>query len=149
MVRVILQQDIQNVGRKYEVKEVRDGYARNFLLPRRLAEPAAAATLKVLEAKRQREEHQKSEESEHYKASVEKLKGLVLYFKMKIGERGRAFGSVTAVKIRDALRKQGVAVEKEWLRLEGPIKTTGEHSATIEFPHGAKGEVKVIVDAEG
>ena len=68
--------------------------------------------------------------------------------KTKIGEKGKAFGSITAAKIRDALKQQGIAVEKEWVVLDEPIKTMGEHSVEIKFPHGIVGKAKLTVQAE-
>jgi len=65
-----------------------------------------------------------------------------------MGEKGKAFGSITAAKIRDALKKQGIAVEKEWVALDEPIKTMGEHTVEIKFPHGIVGRTKIIVEAE-
>lgn len=147
-MRVILQQDTPNVGKKYDVKEVRDGFARNFLIPQKLALPATDGALKALAAQKVRAEREKSEEYQRYQTMAEKLKALVLSFKMKLGESGTAFGSVTAIKIRDALKKEGIEVEKDWISLEEPIKTTGEHTIKVKLPQDMKGEVKVIVETE-
>ncbi len=102
-MKVILSQDVSSVGRKNEVKDVSDGFARNFLFPKSLAKPATESSLKALTGQRAREEREKSEEYQSAKTIVEKLKSLTLTFKVKLGEKGRAFGSVTAVKIRDRL----------------------------------------------
>lgn len=147
-MRVILLQDIVHLGEKGNIKDVSDGYARNFLIPRGLAKPASESALKVLAAQKVREEREKSEEYQKYKALVDKLSTLVLQFKVKMGEKGRAFGSITAAKIRDALKKQGVSIEKEWVLLESPIKSTGEKLVKIKFPQGLGGEVKVVIESE-
>ena len=147
-MKVILTKDVENIGRKNEVKDVSDGYARNFLFPRNLANPATNAALKTAEAGKMHAEKEKSVEYQKFSAQAEKLQSLTLTFKVKLGEKGRAFGSVTAVKIRDALKKQGIAVEKEWVLLDAPIKTTGEKIVNIKFPQGTMGEVKVMVEAE-
>lgn len=147
-MKVILSQDIPKVGRKNDVKEVSDGYARNFLFPRNLARPATDEALKVLDTRKAREEKEKSEEYQKYGAMAEKMKGLVLKFKVKIGEKGRAFGSVTPLKITEALKKQGVKIEKDWVLLKESIKTTGEHRVKIKLSQGLTGEVKVVVEAE-
>ena len=147
-MKIILLQDVQNVGRKHDVKEVHDGYARNFLFARGLAKPATEQALKTLAAEKVRAEREKSEEYQKYKAVVDKLKTIVLQFKVKLGEKGRAFGSVTAVKIRDALKREGIVVEKEWIVLEDSIKTTGERTIAIKLPSGLRSEVKVRVEAE-
>lgn len=147
-MKVVLRQDMPNVGKKNEVKDVSDGYARNFLFPRNLAKPVTEEALKVLAAEKAREEREKSEEYQKYKVLADKLPSLTLAFKVKIGEKGRAFGSVTAVKIRDALKKQGITVEKEWIELEEPLKTSGEKNVKIKFPQELTGEVKVQIKSE-
>ncbi|QQG45277.1 MAG: 50S ribosomal protein L9 [Candidatus Sungiibacteriota bacterium] len=147
-MKVLLLQDITTLGKKNDVKDVSDGYARNFLFPRNLAKPATEAALKNLVQQKVREEHEKSEEYQKYKALVDKLKSLTLSFRVRIGEKGRAYGSVTAVKIRDALKKQGIEVNKEWVLLEEPIKTAEEKVVRIKLPQEFKGGVKIIVEAE-
>lgn len=147
-MKIILLQDIPKQGHKNEVKNVSAGYARNFLFPRNLAKPATEAALKTLAEQKAREAREKSEEYQKYKAMAEKMKSLTLTLKIKVGERGRAFGSVTAVKIRDALKKQGVEIEKEWIELDEPIKTTGEHIVKVKLPQNATETVKVVVAAE-
>lgn len=147
-MRVILLQDIPHLGKKNDVRDVSPGYGRNFLFPGNLAKPATENALKALAGQKVLEEREKSEEYQRYKSFVEKLKSLTLNFKVKIGARGRAFGSVTAVKIRDALKKQGIEVEKEWVLLEDSIKTIGERKVKIKLPNDLTGEVKVVVEAE-
>lgn len=147
-MKVILLQDIPKLGQKSEVKEVSDGYARNFLLAKNLAKPATPEALKTLESQKRKEEQERSEEFQKYKASVDKLKSLALNFKVKIGAKGRAFGSVTAAKIQEALGKQGIKVERDWIALEESIKTSGEHSVEVKFPNNLVGKVKIVVEAE-
>lgn len=147
-MKVILLQDILHVGKKHDVKEVSGGYARNFLFPQKLAKPATENALKALAYEKTREEREKSEEYKKYKSLTERLKDITLNFKVKLGNKGRAFGSITAVKIRDALKKQGIEIEKNWVILKEPIKTTGERKVNIKFPQEFKGEVKVIVETE-
>ena len=147
-MKVILLQDIPNTGKKNEVKDVSDGYARNFLFPRDLAKPATSEAFKAVTLQKEREEREKSQEYQKSKALVEKLKSLTLTFKVKLGEKGRAFGSVTAVKIRDALKKQGIEIKKEWIELEKPIKTTGDHTVKIKFSQNLRGEVKIVIKEE-
>jgi large subunit ribosomal protein L9 len=181
-MRVILLQDVAKLGKKNEVKEVSDGYARNFLFAKNLAKPATPDVLRALEAQKDRQEQERSGEYQRYKAIVEKLKSLELRFKVKIGEKGkktgglfagslpytpvrkangndrqsqgfaeggkRAFGSVTQTKIKEALGKQGIQIDKESILLDDSIKTTGERTVKIKFPHNLIGEVKVIVESE-
>ncbi len=147
-MKVILLKDIPSVGRKHEVKDVSDGHARNFLLPQKLAEPATEATLRALAAGKARAEREKSEIYRQHQEAAEKLKSQVLRFKTKVGEKGKAFGSITAAKIRDALKKEGIAVEKEWIMLEEGIKTTGEHRVSVKFPQGPEGTITIVIEAE-
>lgn len=147
-MKVILLQDIPALGRKSDIKEVSDGYARNFLLPRKLAMPATAVAVAALAGEKSRREREQSKQTAAYQAVAEKLKDAPIALKTKIGEKGKAFGSVTAAKIRDALKKQGIAVEKEWVVLDEPIKTMGEHMVEIKFPNGIAGKVELKVQAE-
>jgi len=136
------------VARKNDVKEVSDGYARNFLFPRGLAKSATEQVLKTHTQEREQQEKRQSEEYQKYKVLADALKTKVLNFKVKIGEKGRAFGSVTIVKIQEALKKQGVSVEREWILLDKSLKTTGEEKVKIKFPHDIIGEIRIIIEAE-
>lgn len=147
-MKVVLLKDVPALGKKNEMKEVSGGYARNFLLPQKLAVPATDAALASIAGQKAREERAQSKQYAAHRALAEKLKTTTLIFKIKLGEKGKAFGSVTAVKIRDALNKQGIAVDKDWILLEGPIKTTGEKIVGITFPHGIKSEIKIIIEPE-
>ena len=147
-MKVILLKGIPKLGHKNEVKEVSDGYARNFLFAKNLAKPATPEVLKAIAVQKEREEKEQSVEYQHYKALVEKLKSLELRFKVKMGEKGKAFGSVTPAKIKEALGKHGISIEKESILLEDSIKTTGVRDVKIKFPHDLVGEVKVIVESE-
>ena len=161
-MKVIFVKDVPRVGRKNEIKEVTDGYARNFLFTKGLARPADEASLKTITRETTRKEKEKSEEYKKYKALAEKLAAMPLRFKVKMsvpkgrdlaskgggGEKGKAFGSITAAKIFDALKKQGISIEKEWIDLEESIKTSGKHTVTIKFPHELKEEITVIVESE-
>lgn len=147
-MKIILLKDVQHIGRKNDIKDVSGGYARNFLFPQNLAKPATETAIKVMTAEKERREKEKSAEYQKYKALAEKLKSLTLVFKVKIGGKGRTFGSVTAVKIRDALKKQGVEVQKDCVLLEESIKTAGEKVVKIKFPNDIVSEVKIVVEAE-
>ncbi|MFY9462716.1 MAG: 50S ribosomal protein L9 [Candidatus Sungiibacteriota bacterium] len=147
-MKVILLQDVAALGRKGDIKDTSDGYARNFLLPRKLAAPATVGAVQMITEDKTRREQEQLKHTAIYQVIAEKLKNTPITLKTKIGEKGKAFGSVTAVKIRDALKKQGIAVEKEWIAIDDPIKTMGEHTVEIKFPHGIIGEIKVIVKAE-
>ncbi|TSD03538.1 MAG: large subunit ribosomal protein L9 [Parcubacteria group bacterium Greene0714_36] len=147
-MKVILLKDIPHLGQNNDIKDVSDGYARNFLIPRALAEPATDARLAALKTKQDTLALKKSLARHEYEILAEKMKTLTLRFAMKMGERGKAFGSVTVAKITDAMRKEGIAVEKEWVVLDGAIKTTGEHAVGVRFPHDIGAQIKIIVEPE-
>lgn len=147
-MKVILLQEVQTIGKAGEVKSVRDGYARNFLIPQKLAEPATPKALKNLGRKQAEIAAGLERERKHYQELAEKLKTLELRFTLKTGEKGRAFGSITAQDIAEELGKQDIRVEKNWLELEQGIKTAGEHNVAVKLPHGISGGLKIAVEAE-
>ena len=147
-MRIILLQDIPKVGKKNEIKEVSDGYARNFLLAKNLAKLATPINIKALDSQKTKEEKEKSEERQKYEVLAERLKNIVLSFKVKVGEKGRAFGSVTAVKIRDELKKHGIEITKDQILLEESIKTVGENVVRIKLTDHLIIELKLAVEAE-
>ncbi|MDP3710465.1 MAG: 50S ribosomal protein L9 [bacterium] len=146
-MKIVLLQDVPKIGRKNEVKEVSEGFARNFLFARKLAVQASDAELKKLTQAKEKKEKGLTEEKEIYQKLAEKLKTITLNFKMKVGDGGRAFGSVTKNDIQEALQQKGFKIEKDWIDDEH-IKTTGEKMVQIRFPQGIEGEVRIIVNAE-
>lgn len=147
-MKVILLQDIPALGKKNEVKEVSGGYARNFLLPQKLAVLATDAALNARRMHQARDEHRKSESHAAHQALSDALKTKTLRFKVKTGGKGKTFGSVTVARIQDELNRQGVKLEKEWMLLESPIKSTGPKTIPVQFPEGIKAEINIIVEAE-
>lgn len=147
-MKVILLQDIPALGQKSEVKDVREGYARNFLFTRKLAIAASADRLMHLGQLRASESQRQSKEKEEYAALAEKLKTTELTFKMKMGEKGHAFGSVSEADIQKKLSEKKIRVEKGWIALEEHIKNMGKHEVPIKFPQGVIGSVAVVVEAE-
>lgn len=146
-MKIILAKDISNVGRKDEIKEVNDGYARNFLLPRNFAIPATPENLKKISSQKEQKERILSLELQKYRETAQKLKSLTLNFKVRVGEKGKAFGSVNSSKIAEALRQKGIEINKEWLE-EEHLKNMGEKTVKIRFPHEIEGEVKVKIEKE-
>lgn len=147
-MKVILLDDIAKKGKKFEIKDVRGGYARNFLIPRKLAGLATPQALRQLETRRGAEERRHEAEKKQYEVLAERLRSTTLPFTLKMTESGAAFGSVSAADIERALAEKRIPVEKAWIELEQPIKTTGEHRVKIKFPHGIVGEAQITVRAE-
>ncbi len=145
-MKIILLQDIRGLGRKYDIKDVSDGYARNFLLPKKLAEAATGAALKNVMELKSKIDAEREKLIAELKAEAEKIKGKKIVFKMKTGEKGEVFGSVTARDIKDELEKMGVfhAVPV----LPKPLKIIGETKVEISFGEGIKTEIEVGVESE-
>lgn len=147
-MKVILRQTTPKLGNAGEIKNVRDGYARNFLFPRGLAEPATAESVAALNHKIAATARQADEERARYQALAEKLAKTEIRFTLKVGERGRAFGSITAQDIAAKLGEKSIAVEKQWIELAQGIKTIGEQIVKIRLPHDIAAEVKIVTEAE-
>ena len=147
-MRVVLLQDVENLGKKYDVKEVADGYARNFLIPKGLAKPATEealqwlATQKEIEAKKAEEELKKIQE----RATV--IDGQEIVIPVKVGENSQLFESITSQKIFDRLKEMGLDVKKAQIFLSEPIKELGEFPVKIKFEHNLEAEIKVIIIEE-
>lgn len=147
-MKVLLLEHIPQVGHKYDVKNVRDGYARNFLFPRNLAEPATEKTLRTVATQKATAAQQHEKEGAEYKTLADAAGGAPLVFAMKVGGKGQVFGSVSAADIAAALATRGQEIKKEWIALDEPIKTTGEKIVPLHFPHEVKGELTIHVTAE-
>jgi large subunit ribosomal protein L9 len=131
-MQIILLEKVLNVGNLGEIVRVKDGYARNFLIPQKKARRATDAALKDFEAKRAELEKQAEEKLAAAKASGEKLNGFSISLTQKSGVDGRLFGSVTNHDVAEALTKQGFSVSKAQVRMPlGPIKMIGEHAVEV------------------
>ncbi len=145
-MKVILLQDITSFGRKGEVKEASDGYARNFLLPRGLAKPATEQSLSELNREKASSDKKRAEDTDRFQEMAKTIAGMRLLIKTRTGESGKAFGAITSAKIRDALAKEKIQIEKEWILLDKPIKETGETEVKIKFPHGIESILRVVIE---
>lgn len=136
-MKVLLLQDIKKIGRKYEIKEVSEGHARNFLIPKKLAVPADR---KAAAIKKDFEESEKNTFA-GYKDLSDRLSREVLEFNVKTGSKGEVFGSVNAEQIQKTLKDKGYkGIE---IRLEKPLRALGENLVGVDFGRGVKGTVKV------
>jgi large subunit ribosomal protein L9 len=146
-MKVILKTTVDNLGRAGEVKEVKPGYARNFLLPRRLAEAATPAALKYWEKGKEKRQAQVQSEIAAAKELAEKLAGVNLSFSVPASEEGKLFGSVGKSDVLASLKAAGYEVPKNSVRLDAPIKTTGEHEVSLRLQPEVTAVVKVTVTA--
>jgi len=147
-MKVILLQDIDNLGKKHEVKEVKDGYARNFLIPQGLVKIATEEALKWLEAQREIEEKRAEEGLKQVQETASRLDGQEVVITVKIGEEGQLFESINVQKIFDELKKMGFVVKKNQIDLIEPIKELGEFPVKVKFDHNLEPEITVVVVGE-
>jgi large subunit ribosomal protein L9 len=146
-MKVILKSTVDHLGRAGEVKEVATGYARNFLLPRKLAEPATPSALKYWEKGKEKRAAVVAGEVKVAKELAEKLSGVNLTFSMPASEEGKLFGSVGKTDVLKSLKAAGYDVPKNSVRLETALKTTGEHEVELRLAPEVAAKVKVTVSA--
>ncbi|PIQ92566.1 MAG: 50S ribosomal protein L9 [Parcubacteria group bacterium CG11_big_fil_rev_8_21_14_0_20_39_14] len=147
-MKVILLQDIESLGKKYEVKGVKDGYAKNFLIPRFLAKPATKKALIWLEIQKEIETKKAEEDLKKFQEMASSLEGQEIVIPVKIGEKEQLFESVGAQRISERLKELGFNVEKNQINFDEPIRELGEHKVIISFPHKLEVEITVIVTEE-
>jgi large subunit ribosomal protein L9 len=148
-MQIILLEKIANVGNLGDVVKVRDGYARNFLIPQGKAKRATPANLAAIEERRAELEKAAAERLAQAQAQAEKLEGTTLRIAQKAGVDGRLFGSVTNADVVDALKAQGIDVEKSMVRMpSGPLKQVGEHPVSVVLHTDVTAHVTVAVVGE-
>lgn len=143
-MKIILSQDIKSLGKKGDIKDVAEGYARNFLFPKKLAEAATEDKIKNITAQKERErmEEAKNADKTRQLAGILKEKEIVLKLKEK---NGKLFGSVSKKDIADSLKKEGVDIAEEKIILTNPIKKTGEYKIEIKLATDVSSHIKLIV----
>lgn len=148
-MKVILQQDVRGQGKKGQLVEISDGYARNFLLPRKLAVPATAENINTMKLQEKARQAQMAAEKAEAQALAEKLKSIQVKLTAKAGEGGRLFGAVTSKEIAEALSAQhGLNIAKTKLVLDEPIKSCGGYQIKAKLGYEIMGTVKVMVVEE-
>jgi large subunit ribosomal protein L9 len=146
-VRVILKAEVRGLGRTGEVKDVADGYARNYLLPKGLAIEATGGELKVLAQERQSEKTKKDRAHQDAEALAARLGEVTLVFKLKAGEQGKTFGSVTAKEVADALKKEAKAdIDKTKIVLHEPLRSLGIHKVEVRLLADVRANVTVAIE---
>jgi large subunit ribosomal protein L9 len=146
MAQAILLKDVETLGERGDVIDVAAGYLRNFLVPRRLAQPATPAAIAEAQRRRAAAERAATEAAAQAEETASLLRKTVLTISHQAGDDGRLFGSVTAQEIADAIRQaRGVRLEKRRVQLTEPIRTTGTHMVTVEVADDVTAEIKTIV----
>lgn len=146
-MRVIFLQNIKGVAQIGDIKNVTDGYARNFLLPHKLARPATADATKFAETLKAKREKQYGTDKEASLELAKKLDGITLEFKEDANEEGHLYGSINEKKIIHALKEQGISVKEENINLPQHIKTIGRHEVELELHPEVKTKVRILVAA--
>lgn len=145
-MKVIFLSDVRNVGKKYDVKDVSDGYARNFLFPNKLADVATPAAIKRLESMRAEHEKEDKDVLKHLEALAQKLNQTKLQFELKADKSGVVFGSVNKESILKGLREHKlIGAERVDIDLKYPIKELGEYVVPIDLKKGVVAKLGVIV----
>jgi large subunit ribosomal protein L9 len=149
LMKVVLLEDVANVGRAGEVKEVADGYGRNFLLPRKLALLATPSALKAAEAQLQKEKERQQRFAAETTKLAEQLEGLLITFKERVTGEDRLYGSVRDSDIaRELSQLTGLDIAKEKIELEEPIRQLGEYEVPVRLSEDLTPKIKVVVTGE-
>jgi len=147
-MQIILQEDVEKLGNRGQIVEVAEGYARNYLLPRKLALPVSKGNLKQLEQIKRSLAKREATEVESARKQAELLAGLILEFARKAGENDQMFGSVTGADVSEALAAKGFSVDKRKIQLDQPIKTLGEYDVPARLHREVTATIKVVVKRE-
>lgn len=146
---VLLREDVEDLGARGEIVRVRSGYARNYLLPRKLAVEATASNVKQIEQERKALMKKEAAERATADMQAEQLRALRLSFERKVGEHGLLYGSVTTMDIAEALRARGYEIDRRRINLREAIKETGDYAVPVRLHREVTVEIPVIVTGEG
>jgi large subunit ribosomal protein L9 len=147
-MKVILRKDSEKLGRVSEVISVKDGYARNYLIPRGIAYEATDGSLHQLEEENKQQSRRTDKERVHAETLAATLEKVSITIKMKVGEEEKLFGSVTAQMIADALIEKQITLDKRQIELEEPLKALGIYDVPVKLAGGVNGKVKVWIVRE-
>ncbi|MCI2057763.1 MAG: 50S ribosomal protein L9 [Oscillibacter sp.] len=148
-MKVILQQDVKGQGKKGQMIEASEGYARNYLLPRKMAVPATADAVNTMNLKEKARKAEEARQKAEAEAAAEKLQGCMVRLTARAGTGGRLFGAVTAKEISEGLAKQySIDIPKQKLQLEEPIKAFGTYQVKAKLGFDVAGTVNVVVSEE-
>lgn len=144
-MKVILLQDVEKLGKKNDLKDVADGYARNFLIPNKMAVLATKSEITKLEELKKIEAQKAEEELARFQEIASQLDGLELEIIAKADDDGKLFGGVNAVLISEKLKERGFEIEKSQIKIEQSIKEAGEYEIVVELPHSLEVKIKIVV----
>ena len=147
--KILLREDIENLGGRGEVVKVKAGYARNYLLPRNLAVEATAGNVKGIESERAALLKKEAKERSTAEGQAQQIGALQLEFKRKAGEQGALYGSVTSMDVAEALRERGYEIDRHRIHLREPLKRVGEYTVPVRLHREVTIDLKVRVAPEG
>jgi len=147
-MKVILLEDIDKLGKKGEIKEVANGYARNLLIPKKMAVLASKSEILRLEKQKEIDEEKVEKELILFQEIASQMDGFELEISTKVGEDNKLFGAITASKISEELKKNNFEIKKDQIKLKEPIKETGEYEIQIELPHNLEAKIKLVIVEE-
>ncbi len=147
-MKVVLLESIEGIGSVGQEVKVKDGYARNFLIPKGLALMASDSNIKAFKDKIQSKIRSEAKSKEHAQKFAQDLESTVLKFSVKTGQEGKLFGSITSSNIYDALKEKGFEVDKKKIVLPEPIRHIGTHQVAVRLYPGVTASLKVEVNAE-
>ena len=148
-MKVILTSDVDKVGKSGELKEVAEGYARNFLMPRKLAVPATGGAYRAWQHDIASREDKRKREREDAEIAATRIASTTLTMGVKVGEGGKLYGSITAKDIADALERRGIVVDRHKIDLDEPLKMLGTYKVAIKVSSGLTPEVTIAVEPKG
>jgi large subunit ribosomal protein L9 len=148
-MKVILTEEIRGLGTRGDLVTVKDGYARNYLIPKNLAQEATKSNLNAIEHQRRKWALLAQEEKTAAQKQADRVKGVKIQIEKRVGEHGHLFGSVTANEIADALAEKGIEVDKRRIELGSPIKNIGLHDVEVRLHRDVTAQIQVEVVAQG
>jgi len=147
-MKVVLLEDVEKVGKKYDVKQVADGFARNFLIPKNLAKVATRELSEWAEMQKQLLEKKAEENLKKSQTLASSIDGQEVIFQVKVGPEGQLFESINSQKISEKLKELGFEVKKNQIDLAEPIKEVGEYPVKIKFDHNLESQIQIIINRE-
>jgi large subunit ribosomal protein L9 len=148
-VKVILTQDVAKLGKSGEMKNVADGFATNFLIPQKLAVPAAGGAYRAWQHDIASREDKRKREREEAEINARRIESTTLTMGVKVGEGGKLYGSITSKDIADALGRRGIDVDRHKIDLDEPLKSLGTYKVAIKVFSGMTSEVTIVVEPKG
>jgi large subunit ribosomal protein L9 len=148
-VKVILTSDVAKLGKSGEMKDVTDGFARNFLIPQKLAVPAAGGAYRAWQHDIASREEKRKREREEAEIAATRIASTTLTMGVKVGEAGKLYGSINNKDIADALARRGITVDRHKVDLEEPLKSLGTYKVAVKVYPGLAPEVTVVVEPKG